>query len=176
LAALVLGAVQPGCGSPSAEDNAPVSIKIGSPNFQEGGEIPARFACHGKNMSPALSWQGAPANTKSFALILSDPDAPFRTFIHWVYYNLPSGTTQLPEGIPMDLPQLPDGSLQGMNSFDMLGYGGPCPPGGTHRYVFTIYALDEMLDLKPKASEKALQRAMQGHILAEGKLMGRYHK
>lgn len=127
-------------------------------------------------MSPGLSWQGTPAGAKSIALIVSDPDAFRPPFIHWILYNLPPETTHLREGVP-NAAQLPDGSLEGINGFDLTGYGGPCPPGrSTHRYVFTLFALDTRLDLKPNATEKEVRKAMAGHILAQGSLTGRYHK
>lgn len=172
---MALAGTGPGCAGAPVE-NAQMSIKVETPSFQDGGDIPVRFTCKGQNRSPALHWQGAPANTKSLALTVTDPDAPFHTFIHWVLYDLPAGTNRLPEGVPVE-PQLPDGSRQGMNGFDLVGYEGPCPGGSSpHRYVFTIYALDSKLGLKPKASEKELRKAMAGHILAEGKLVGRYHE
>lgn len=151
------------------------NISISSRAFQAGGAIPPEYTCDGSNVSPALSWRGIPSTAKSIALIMDDPDAPMGTFVHWVLFNIPPDTTELPEGVPKNK-TLDDGSSQGMTDFGRVGYGGPCPPGGTHRYFFRLYALDTMLNLQPGASRKQLDDAMKGHILAAGELMGNYKR
>ena len=150
-------------------------MKLTSKAFDNNKTIPSQFTCDGKDISPALSWSQPPADTKSLALICDDPDAPGKTWVHWVVYNLPPSTRFLPEAIPLGS-KIPDGGFQGINDFKKLSYGGPCPPGGTHRYFFKVYALDKMLDLKPGASKKELEAAMKGHILDEGELMGYYSR
>ncbi len=149
------------------------TMKLVSSAFSEGGMIPSQYTCDGKDISPPLSWSEVPEGTKSFALICDDPDAPMGTWVHWVIYNIPDTTRQLPEAVPTT-ERLQDGSFQGKNDFKRFGYGGPCPPGGTHRYFFKLYALDTMLDLKPGATKAQLLEAMKGHILAEAQLMGKY--
>ena len=148
------------------------SFPVTSASFTDGSNIPKQFTCDGANTSPALSWSSAPQKTQSFALIASDQDSPI-TFVHWVVYNLPPTIMQIAEG-PHN--QLPQGALQGTTNFDAVGYGGPCPPTGTHRYNFTIYALDSMMQVPSGANAKELRKAMSGHVLAEGNLMGRYHR
>ncbi|MFH1194378.1 MAG: YbhB/YbcL family Raf kinase inhibitor-like protein [bacterium] len=151
------------------------NMKITSPAFTEGTMIPARYTCDSINVSPQLEWTGAPQNTKTFTLICDDPDAPVGIWVHWVVFNIPGSVTSLPEGIePKDI--LPDGSKHGKNDFGKLGYGGPCPPGGTHRYFFKLYALDTELNLKPGIKKADLEKAMQGHVLAESQLMGKYKR
>ena len=152
-----------------------MEIKITSSAFKEGGMIPAKYTCDGADISPPLQWDTAPEGTVSIALISDDPDAPMGTWVHWVLFNLPGSTTSLAENVPTDK-TLTNGAIQGTNDFRKIGYGGPCPPGGTHRYYFKIYALDAQLDLQAGANKKELLRAMQGHILAEGQLMGKYKR
>lgn len=155
-----------------AED--PVPLHLASPSFS--GAIPGRYAsCPGhSNLSPALTWDAPPAATRSFALLVTDPDAPMGTFTHWILWNLPPETRSLPESIPTQ-PQLSSGARQGRNDFGSIGYGGPCPPGrSAHRYVFDLYALDATLDVPPGATKPQLLRALRGHILATGRLIGRY--
>ncbi len=143
-------------------------LQVSSPAFSEGGTIPKKFSCDGENISPQLSWSGAPGGTKSLALILDDPDAPGGTFVHWVLFNLPDNTTELPEGSS-------GVGTPGTNSFRKEAYGGPCPPkGSTHRYFFKLYALDTSLSLKSGASKADVEKAMSGHILAQGQLMGKF--
>lgn len=141
--------------------------------FAEGEAIPRRYSCDGENFSPPLAWSGAPEEATSLALLCDDPDAPHGTFVHWVLFNIPSATQSLREGIP-PLQHLPEGGEQGRNSAGAFGYTGPCPPDGMHRYYFTLYALDAQLTLSGDVTATALRAAMQGHILAEGQLMGRY--
>ncbi|HKW28740.1 MAG TPA: YbhB/YbcL family Raf kinase inhibitor-like protein [Verrucomicrobiae bacterium] len=153
-----------------------MSIQITSTAFAGGQPIPDKFTCTGANISPPLQWTNAPAGVKSFALIADDPDAPVGTWVHWVIYNLPATSTALAETTP-PVPELPDGSKQGINDFRQTGYGGPCPPPGKpHRYFFKIYALDTTLTLNADATRKELLKAMDGHVLAEGQLMGTYQR
>lgn len=141
--------------------------------FQEGGMIPAKFTCDGQDISPPLSWSGIPANTRSLALISDDPDAPMGTWVHWVVYNIPPDMTGFEEGEAKDT-LARKGVIQGVTDFRRQEYGGPCPPSGTHRYCFKLYALDATLALGPGATKKQVEAAMEGHILAQAQLMGRY--
>lgn len=167
-------AVISGCIAEEKEVNTMETITISTGAFRAGDNIPAKYTCDGSDVSPSLSWKGVPAGAKSIALIMDDPDAPGRTFVHWVFFNIPANTQNLPEGVPGDR-TLSDGSRQGMTDFRRPGYGGPCPPPGKpHRYYFKIYALDTMLDLDPGATKSDLERAMKGHIIAKGELMGKY--
>ncbi|MFB0525525.1 MAG: YbhB/YbcL family Raf kinase inhibitor-like protein [Phycisphaerae bacterium] len=152
-----------------------MEIKIGSPAFEEGGMIPAKYTCDGADVSPPLKWEAVPEGTKSVALISDDPDAPMGTWVHWVIFGLPADARELAENIPHDK-TLPNGAKQGTSDFGRIGYGGPCPPSGTHRYFFKIYALDTELDLEAGARKRDLLRAMESHILAEGQLMGKYKR
>jgi Raf kinase inhibitor-like YbhB/YbcL family protein len=157
------------------ERSREMTISIGSSAFQETGTIPAKYTCDGNDVSPPLKWTAAPEGTKSIALTCDDPDAPMGTWVHWVMWNIPPSVQELPENVPPK-PELPDGSRQGISDFGRPGYGGPCPPSGVHRYYFRICALDTVLDL-PSSSRKAdLLKAMKGHILAEGQLMGKYSR
>jgi Raf kinase inhibitor-like YbhB/YbcL family protein len=148
-------------------------MKLTSSAFTEGAMIPVKYTCDGQNISPPLAWTDVPGGTRALALIYDDPDAPAGLWVHWVVFNLPRDATGLPEGVPPDK-TLAIGGVQGMNSGRRLGYGGPCPPSGTHRYYFKLYALDNALSLGSNATAKDLQAAMKGHILAETQLMGRY--
>ena len=145
-----------------------MTIQITSSAFTEGGKIPHQYTCDDVDVSPPLSWSGIPTNTVSLVLIVDDPDAPAGTWVHWVLFNLPSDLNGLEQG----------GSgigVEGKNDFRRLGYGGPCPPkGSTHRYYFKVYALDTPLDLQSGATKAQVERLMQGHILAQGQLMGKY--
>jgi Raf kinase inhibitor-like YbhB/YbcL family protein len=152
-----------------------MAIQLTSEAFSEGAMIPKRFTCDGDDLSPPLSWSGLPRETASLALICDDPDAPVGTWDHWVLFNIPASTTGLPVNVPAKA-ALNDGSVHGNNSWGRLGYGGPCPPGGTHRYFFKLYALDEALDLKTGATKSQLVKAMEGHILDQGQLMGQYRR
>lgn len=148
-----------------------MSIGLTSPVFKNGEAIPQKYSCDGEDISPPLHWDNVPAGTTSLALILDDPDAPRGTWVHWVLYNIPPDTNDLPENVaPVD--SLPGGGSQGNNSWKRVGYGGPCPPGGTHRYFFKIYALDTLLNLDAGATKEDVLRAIEGHILAQGQLMG----
>ncbi len=148
---------------------------ITSSAFKEGELIPSKYTCDGDDISPQLSWSGAPENTKSFALINDDPDAPSGDWVHWVIFNIPGSVKELPENIPHDK-ILDNGTKQGTNDFGQIGYGGPCPPGGTHRYYFRIYALDVYIDKDAGITKKVLISAMEGHILAEAQLIGKYKR
>ncbi len=143
--------------------------------FTEGGMIPSTYTCDGRDLSPPLSWTEPPAGTESLALISDDPDAPVGTWVHWVLYNLPPSTRRLDEGFPTEA-ELSSGARQGITDFGRPGYGGPCPPSGTHRYFFKLYALDTVLTLPPKATAKQLEAAMQGHLLGQAQLMGTYRR
>jgi Raf kinase inhibitor-like YbhB/YbcL family protein len=156
-----------------------MALSISSASFQEQGDIPKQHTCDGKDLSPALSWSGAPAGTKSFVLIVDDPDAPDprapkMTWVHWVLYDLPADSTGLPEAVRMDA--LPKGAREGFNDWKKAGYGGPCPPVGRHRYFFKLYALDVALGALDHPSKADIERAMKGHVLAEATLVGTYQK
>ena len=151
-----------------------MSLEVQSPDFSSGASIPKQFTCDGADISPALAWNDPPTGTRSFALIADDPDAPVGTWVHWVLFDLPANARSLPQNIPKQ-EQLADGSRQGRNDFRKIGYGGPCPPPGKpHRYFFKLYALDTKLNLQPGATKQDIERAMQGHILAQAEWMGRY--
>ena len=152
-----------------------MSMKLESAAFAEGEMIPSVHTCDGKDVSPPLSWTDPPEGTASFALIADDPDAPGRTWVHWIAWNVPAGTRALAQGVPKSA-EAPDGTRQGMNDFRRMGYGGPCPPSGTHRYFFRLYALDTLLDLPSRATRRDLEGAMRGHVLAEATLMGKYRR
>ena len=150
-------------------------MELTSSAFQEGGSIPSPYTCDGKDISPPLNWSAAPAGTKSFALIADDPDAPRGTWVHWVLWNLPATASEIKEALPA-ITLLPSGALQGKNDSGDSGYGGPCPPSGTHRYFFKLYALDTVLSLKSGATKSQLEAAMKGHELAQVTLMGVYSR
>jgi Raf kinase inhibitor-like YbhB/YbcL family protein len=158
-----------------------VILELTSDAFAQSQPIPAKYTCVGdtaspsKDISPELTWGEPPAGTQSFALIMEDSDAPNGTWDHWVIFNIPASARGLPESIPAN-PTLPDGSTSGNNSWGRTGYGGPCPPSGTHRYFFKLYALDEMLAISAGATKGELEKAMVGHILAQGELMGTFTK
>lgn len=149
-----------------------MAIKVTSKVFNEGEQIPDRYACRGVNISPPLEWESIPGTVK-YAIICEDPDAPSGTWTHWVIFNLPAEINSLPEWI-MEREEVADGTKQGFNDFGTIGYRGPCPPGGTHRYYFKVYALDTEIQQPAKISKADLLKAMDGHIKAEGQLMGRY--
>ena len=152
-----------------------MEIKITSSAFEDGGLIPAKYTCDGADVSPPLQWDAVPEGTRSIALICDDPDAPMGTWVHWVLFNLPSDAKELAENIPTE-ETLPNGAKQGVNDFGRVGYGGPCPPGGTHRYFFKIYALDTEVGLEAGADKRQLLKAMEGHILEQGQLVGKYKR
>ncbi len=150
-------------------------MEIISSSFDEGTMIPKKYTCDAIDISPPLKWSKIPDGTKTFAIICDDPDAPMGTWVHWVIYNLPVNINELSEDVP-SLEILPNGAKQGRNDFGKIGYGGPCPPGGTHRYYFKVYALTEELNVEAGISKSELLKAMEGHILSEGQLMGRYKR
>lgn len=150
-------------------------MEIKSPAFKEGESIPAKYTCDNVDISPPLAWSMVPSGTGAFALISDDPDAPAGTYVHWVLFNLPGNLRELSENVPK-IETLKNRSSQGRNDFGKIGYGGPCPPGGTHRYYFKLYALDNELDAKPGITKKELLKAMEGHILEQAQLMGRYKR
>jgi Raf kinase inhibitor-like YbhB/YbcL family protein len=169
-----LSATLIGC-SRAASQLAVASLELRSNSFS-GDTIPRTCSScdHKDGASPELSWSAPPERTQSFALIVFDKDSPFGfKFTHWALYDIPSDKRELQENIPKE-EQLPDGSRQGKNDYDRIGYVGPCPPRGTHRYVFTLYALDTKLNLPPGASKKQVVNAMNGHVLASGELVGRF--
>jgi Raf kinase inhibitor-like YbhB/YbcL family protein len=147
-----------------------MSLELTSDAFANGQSIPAKYACTGRNISPALAWNEPPSSTQSFVLIMDDPDAPAGTWAHWVLFNIPTNTRSLQENIDTSAMSV------GKNSWGDLGYGGPCPPSGTHRYFFKLYALDSTLSLSPGSTKEQLLKAMEGHILAQGELMGTFSK
>ncbi len=163
-----------------------LTIKLRSTAFADGGMIPHRFTCDGSDRSPDLSWSGVPAKSRTLALICDDPDAPAGTWSHWVVFNLPAQVAGLKEGVPAS-ERVPNTSMeesppagsnpdvtQGKNDFGKVGYEGPCPPSGAHRYFFRLYALDERLELGSEATRTDVLKAIKGHILAEGRLIGKY--
>jgi Raf kinase inhibitor-like YbhB/YbcL family protein len=155
------------------------TMELTSPNFKHQTTIPKKHTCDGGDVSPELDWSGAPAGTQSYALIVDDPDAPDpanpkMTWVHWVIYNIPAQSTLLPESDSGN--DLPEGSLNGINEWKRTGYGGPCPPIGTHRYFHKLYALDVVLPDLENPTKKDLEKAMDGHILEKTELVGLYHR
>ncbi len=156
-----------------------MALKIHSPAFADGGEIPSKYTCEGDDIAPPLEWKGVPGNARSLVLIVDDPDAPDpaaprMTWVHWLLYNLPADTSGLPEGVAEA--DLPTGVRGGLNDWKRTGYGGPCPPIGRHRYFHKLYALDTVLEGLNKPTRAQLESAMKGHILAQGQLVGTYRK
>jgi Raf kinase inhibitor-like YbhB/YbcL family protein len=150
-----------------------MSLKLMSRAFQNQGVIPEKYSKQGGNISPPLAWTGVPEETTSLALIMDDPDAPSGVFVHWLVYGISPHTTELEEGLP-PTGQLPNGARQGVNGYGDLGYGGPQPPSGTHRYFFHLYALDTDTDLPAGLTRQELDGAIEGHVIEEAQLMGRY--
>lgn len=158
---------------------ASMSLQLSSPSFRDQGEVPRRHTCDGEDISPALSWEGAPKGTRSFALIVDDPDAPDpaapkMTWVHWVLYNIPAAVTSLPEGTTAK--SLPRGTLEGVNDWKRTGWRGPCPPVGQHRYFHKLYALDVVLPDLRRPTKAQLLKAIGSHVLAETQLIGRYRR
>jgi Raf kinase inhibitor-like YbhB/YbcL family protein len=170
----------PPASQPRKEATVPAKIILQSSAFAQNETVPRKHTGDGDDKSPPLSWSGVPAGTKELALIVDDPDAPTPTpWVHWVLYGIPLETASLPEGITPSLRvSQPPGLLQGKNSWGKVGYGGPAPPKGhgKHRYFFRLYAVDAPLGLEPGASKEALIKAMSGHVLAEGELIGIYQR
>lgn len=150
-------------------------MRITSSAFTDGNMIPAKYTCDGQDISPPLEWKDVPAGTKSFVLISDDPDAPMGTWVHWVAYNIPPDVAKLDENVKREK-EFKNGMRQGSNDWPKIGYGGPCPPSGTHRYYFKLYAIDTMLDIKPGATKTQILDTMKGHVLSEAQIMGRYHR
>ncbi|MBW2428064.1 MAG: YbhB/YbcL family Raf kinase inhibitor-like protein [Deltaproteobacteria bacterium] len=155
------------------------TMQLTSPSFDNQKSVPKKFTCDGEDISPALEWSGVPKGTKSFALIVDDPDAPDpanprMTWVHWVLYNIPATLSSLPEGVKDK--DLPKGILQGLNDWKKTGYGGPCPPIGEHRYFHKLYALDIVLPDLTRPTKAKLEKAMQGHILSQAELIGLYQR
>lgn len=150
-------------------------MELKSQAFQAGDVIPSQYTCDGQDISPPLSWSDPPAGTTSFALISDDPDAPMGTWVHWVMWNIPVGARALEQNLPKTA-SLSNGTKQGTTDFRRVGYGGPCPPSGTHRYFFKLYALDTTLNLPPSTTKKDLEKALQRHILGQAELMGTYRR
>jgi Raf kinase inhibitor-like YbhB/YbcL family protein len=148
------------------------SMKISSPAFEHNGKIPSKYTCDGANVSPPLTFEGVPQNAASLVLIADDPDAPAGTWVHWVMYNILATTGRLQENIRPDA----EFAFQGMNDFGRVGFGGPCPPNGTHRYFFKLYAVTRKLDLKPGATKQQVEAAMKGHILEQSEIIGLYKR
>jgi Raf kinase inhibitor-like YbhB/YbcL family protein len=169
--AMILAVVVVFAASLSAQQSRrPMTLHVNSSAFSEGKPIPEKYTCDGQNVSPPLTWTGAPANTSSFAIIVDDPDAPSGTFTHWVLYDLPAGVTELKEAAS-------GSGKEGVNDFGKKGYGGPCPPpGGPHRYFFRVYALDRASLGRAGLSKQEVLAAMKSHILAEGQLIGTYKR
>jgi Raf kinase inhibitor-like YbhB/YbcL family protein len=166
---LALTACAPAASTVASVEGGAGALQVTSAAFEAGGEIPQKYTCDGDNVSPPLSWSGVPEGSESLALIADDPDAPGRTFAHWVLYSLPPDQTSLDEGA--------DAGVPGVNGAGRQGYTGPCPPSGSpHRYFFKIYALDTSLDLNPGANKAELEDAMNGHVLAQGELVGTYER
>jgi Raf kinase inhibitor-like YbhB/YbcL family protein len=155
------------------EQEKTMELKITSTAFEEGGMIPKNYTCDGDNVSPELSWSGAPAETKSFSIICEDPDAPAGIWVHWVAYNIPGNAKGIPEAVSTDK-QLYNSTMQGLNTSGTTGYDGPCPPGGTHRYFFKVFALDSTLTIRGDVTKEVLLESIKEHILAQGELMGKY--
>ena len=158
---------------------APMPLQLKSPSFEAGGPIPRRNSCDGADASPALTWTGVPAGTKSLALIVDDPDAPDPAapklvWVHWVLYDIPAGATALPEGATAKT--LPPGTREGLNDWKQPAYRGPCPPVGEHRYFHKLYALDVVLPDLGRPTKAALEKAMEGHVLAKAERVGRYRR
>lgn len=145
-----------------------MNFRLTSKVFKEHQSIPIKYGCNGENISPPLEWEGAPPETKSFVLIVEDPDAPSKVWSHWIVYNIPASIHESKEGKP------PKDALEGINDFGDIGYGGPCPPSGTHRYFFKLYSLNRLLDLDQGATKQEVEKAIQNHILKETQLMGTY--
>ncbi len=158
----------------SSQGGGAVSFVLQTNAFTPGGMIPKKYTCDGSDVSPELTWTGAPAGTQAFALITDDPDAPAGTWTHWIAWDIPASTTKLPEGVPKN-EGLADGTRQGKNDFRRIGYNGPCPPPGkAHRYFFKLYALGARLEVKAGGSRSDLESAMKGHVLGQAEVMGRY--
>ena len=178
LALALAGLALAGCTNGPGKGGDTMALQLTSTAFTADGDMPRRLTCQGEDLSPSLAWSDAPAGTKSFALIVDDPDAPDpaapqRTWVHWVAYNLPADVAALEEGASA---KLPSGGVDGRNDWGRTGYGGPCPPVGRHRYFHKLYALDTVLPAGDPLDKAMLERAMDGHVLARAELVGTYQK
>mgnify|MGYP001143671478 CR=1 FL=1 len=176
----IVGCLPIACGTnqteaPSPKGASEMEIEVSSPAFENGEPIPAKYTADGENVSPPIDIRGVPGETKSIALVCEDPDAPGGTFVHWIVFNLNATQRELPENIT-DHEALSSGAKLGKNDFGDLGYGGPAPPSGTHRYFFRVYALDTSLTLDSGATRKQLDGAVENHVIAQGELMGTYSR
>jgi hypothetical protein len=162
--------------SPQSEEIIRVSLEIVSRAFAHGKSIPDKYTCNGENVSPPLTWRDVPHAAKELVLIVDDPDAPSGTFVHWLLYNVSPSESELDEGISGGTETLANGAGQGVNGFRRIGYAGPCPPSGTHRYYFHLYAVDSNLNLPPGVNRDKIDQAMKNHVLEEAELMGYYAK
>jgi Raf kinase inhibitor-like YbhB/YbcL family protein len=167
---LVMQGIMLSAGALGREVRKMEKLTVTSSAFAEGAAIPVKYTCDGSDASPPLVIGAVPAGTRSLAMIMDDPDAPVGTWVHWVAWNIPPQIREIPEN------GLPSGTMQGLNSWKRNDYGGPCPPSGTHRYFFKLYALDSLLTLTPASTKADLEHAMQGHVLASGQLMGTYKR
>jgi Raf kinase inhibitor-like YbhB/YbcL family protein len=165
---VVLLSLQPA--SQTEAEPMSITLKLSSPEFSHNGMIPSKYTCDGRDVSPPLTIEGVPEQAASLALIVDDPDAPAGTWVHWVVWNIAPGTARIAEGAA------PKGALQGMNDFRRRNYGGPCPPSGTHRYFFKLYALDVKLPAGAGTTKADLERSMQDHVVAQAELIGLYRR
>jgi Raf kinase inhibitor-like YbhB/YbcL family protein len=156
--------------SKEKEVAAMAELKVTSPAFQNNGAIPRQYTCDGKDINPPLMIENCPQETKSLALIVDDPDAPMGTWVHWVLWNIPPSVQEIKENA------VPTGAVEGINDFGKHHYGGPCPPSGTHRYFFKVFALDTTFGINPNSTKADLEKAMKGHILAQGQIIGLYKR
>lgn len=161
--------------TPATQQQQKSEMKVTSDAFKDGEAIPRGYTCDGANISPPFEWSGVPKSAKTIAITTDDPDAPAGTWVHWVLYNLPADGLGVIENTPQT-ETLKGGGMQGKNDFMKIGYGGPCPPSGTHRYFFKFYALDSELPLKPGATKAELEKAMEGHIVGQAQLVGTYRR
>jgi Raf kinase inhibitor-like YbhB/YbcL family protein len=166
------GRQQPAAADKASSPEKP-GLKIVSAAFKDGQAIPRQYTCDGVNVSPPLEWSGMPADAKTVAIVCDDRDAPAGTWVHWVLYNLPADNIGIVESMPA-AENLVAGGFQGTNDFQKIGYGGPCPPSGTHRYFFKIYAVDGELPLKAGATKAELEKAMEGHVVGQAQLLGTF--
>ncbi len=157
-------------GSGASQNSTPTDMKIESSAFGPNGDIPVKFTCDGDNINPPLKFSGVPQNTQSLVLIMDDPDAPTGTWVHWILWNIPSNVVEIAEK------SVPAGAVQGATSSGQNSYGGPCPPSGTHRYFFKVYALDAKLSIPSYSDKAALEKAMEGHVINQAQLVGLYKR
>jgi len=155
-----------------AKNKEEKQMELISTVFSNNQIIPKKYTCDGEDVSPPIEWRNVPENTKSFVLIVDDPDAPRGTWDHWILFNIPPHVITLSENIS----RLPSGTVEGINSWGKTGYGGPCPPSGIHRYIFKLYALDVLLSLPEKATKPVILKAMNGHVIALAELIGKYER